>query len=524
MRVVTVEQMRVIEAEAERRYGLDGPALMAHAGASAAAIAREWLGGSVLDTRWLMLVGPGNNGGDARVMTSHLMNNGATVTLFDWKAQQLQQLDEAGAVTTTADADDEALVAAIAEADVVVDALLGIGHSRPLSDSMIAVNKLVRSEYMRRKGRPRVIALDLPSGVNADTGAVDVGALAADMTITLACPKIGLLCYPGAAYVGELHTGSIGLPNEMDLGGVAEQITPEMIAELLPARPTDSHKGTYGKAAVLAGSPEFPGAALLAATAAGRIGAGLVTIATTPALATGYVGTLPEAVYILLPDDPIARAQAVIDGIREREIDALAIGPGLGQAAATVTMLLALLDRLRQLPDAQRPRLIVDADGLNILSRQPEWWKLLPPLTVLTPHPGEMARLMGGQTKVPHEGPERLELVRAQAQAWGHVLVLKGAITLIAGPDGEANARPWINYAPNPAMATAGAGDVLAGTIAGLLAQGCTPFAAAGAGVALHSDAGRLAAIALGDVRAGMLAGDIAQSLPDARALLEAAP
>ncbi|HKD77369.1 MAG TPA: NAD(P)H-hydrate epimerase, partial [Ktedonobacterales bacterium] len=346
MRVVTVEQMRAIEAEAERRYGLDGPALMAHAGASAAAIAREWLGGTVLDTRWLMLVGPGNNGGDALVMARHLVSDGAAVTLFDWKAQQLQQLDEAGAVTTTVVADDEALTAAIAQSDVVVDALLGIGHSRPLSDSMIAVNKLVRSEYVRRKGRPRVVALDLPSGVNADTGAVDVGTLAADMTITLACPKIGLLCYPGAAYVGELHTGSIGLPDEMDLGGVAEQVMPEIVAAVLPERPANSHKGTYGKVIVLAGSPEFPGAALLAATAAGRIGAGLITIATTPALAASYVGTLPEAVYVLLPDDPIIRAQALIDGIRERDIDALVIGPGLGQAGPTATMLLALLDRL----------------------------------------------------------------------------------------------------------------------------------------------------------------------------------
>jgi hydroxyethylthiazole kinase-like uncharacterized protein yjeF len=183
-------------------------------------------------------------------------------------------------------------------------------------------------------------------------------------------------------------------------------------------------------------------------------------------------------------------------------------------------LLLATLAGLRQLPAEQRPHVVLDADGLNLLAQQPEWWKLLPPQTVLTPHLGEMTRLMGGQVKVPHEGPDQLAIVRERAQAWGHVVVLKGAITIIAGPDGATNARPWMNYAPNPAMSTAGAGDVLTGTIAGLLAQGATPFAAAAAGVALHAEAGKLAAAALGDVCAGMLAGDIAQCLPDARALV----
>jgi hydroxyethylthiazole kinase-like uncharacterized protein yjeF len=328
MRVVTVAQMRAIETEAERRFGLDGPTLMSHAGADAAQLAANWLGGTVVETRWLMLIGPGNNGGDGVVMARHLASNGAHVTLLDWKTQRLQEWDDAGVIATDAPATAAALTTAIAQADVIVDALLGIGHSRPLDDAMIALNKLIRTAHVRHKGHPHIIALDVPSGINADTGAVDVGTLAADVTITLAAPKIGLLCYPAAAYVGELLVGSIGLPDEMDLGGIAEMTTPEMVTDALPERPVASHKGTYGKVVVLAGSPAFPGAALLVATAAGRIGAGLVTIATTEALAASYVGTLPEATYILLADNPATRARAIIDGVRASGSDAIAIGPG----------------------------------------------------------------------------------------------------------------------------------------------------------------------------------------------------
>ena len=517
MRIVTVEQMRAIEAEAERVYGLTGPALMSVAGVSAADITREWLGGEVGGLRFLMLIGPGNNGGDGRIMAQHLANDGAEVIFFDWQTRQLHPLLNVSEFNDWQAPD--ALATVLAQSDVVVDAFLGIGVTRPLSDAMVAINKQVRDARLRRGAHPRIIAIDLPSGVNADTGEVSVGTLAADLTITLGAPKIGLFWYPAAAYVGELRTGGIGLPPAMVLDGVAEQVTPAAIAALLPARPGESNKGTYGKVLVVAGSPRFPGAALLTATAAARTGAGLVTIATTPTLAGHYLAALPEATYALLPDDITARSQAILQAAQS--VNTVLIGPGLDQAPETRAWLLATFAGLRNLPDGQRPKLVVDADALNILSKEAGWWRLLPPRAVLTPHPGEMARLLGSATHLADHGMERLALLQERAATWGHVIVLKGAITTIIAPDGPHHTRPWLNFAPNPAMATAGMGDVLAGTIAGLLAQGMAPEDAAVAGVALHSTAGRLATHALGDVRAGLLAADVAQRLPLARAQTE---
>jgi hydroxyethylthiazole kinase-like uncharacterized protein yjeF len=519
MRIVTVAQMRAIEAEAERMYGLDGPALMAAAGHSAAVIAREWLGGDISGRRFLVLVGPGNNGGDGRVMAGHLAQMGATVAFYDWKSRALERGTSPAQIDWNA---PDALERLLNATDVVVDALLGIGVSRPLSDEMQVLNKRVRDARLRRGDALRIIAVDLPSGTNADTGEVSVGTLAADLTITLGAPKIGLFWYPAAAYLGDLRVGGIGLPAEMDLDGVAEMVTPEAVAAMLPPRPPEANKGTFGKALCVAGSPRFPGAALMTATGAARVGAGLVTIATTPALAQAYVGALPEATYALLPDDPQARAQAILAAAQA--VDALLIGPGIDQEPATRAWYLAVLSGLRAMPEGQRPRLILDADALNLLSREAEWWRLPPPRTVLTPHPGEMARLMGRDAHLAGSGLERLATLRDLAARWGHVLLLKGAVTTIVAPDGPHQARPWLNFAPNPAMATAGMGDVLSGIIAGLLAQGMAPEDAAVAGAALHSTAGRLAADARGGIRAGLLTMDLAAQIPSARLALQGTP
>jgi NAD(P)H-hydrate epimerase len=517
MRIVTVEQMRAIEAAAEHEYGLSGPALMAVAGKSAADTARAWLGGDIRGTRFLMLIGPGNNGGDGNIMAQHLIEAGAEVVAFDWQTRELH------ARSTSLTVPDwhapEALAQVLPQIDVVVDAFLGIGVTRPLSDAMAAINQLVRDERLRRGDAPRIIAIDLPSGMDGDTGAVSAGTLAADLTITLGAPKIGLFWYPGAAYLGELRVGGIGLPAAMAWDGVAEMVTPNDVTTLLPGRPDESNKGTYGKTLIVAGSPRFPGAALMAATAAARSGAGLVTIATTPALAALYVAALPEATYALLPDDPADRAKAILAAAST--VNALLIGPGLDQEAATRAWFLATLAGLRGMAEQQRPRLVVDADGLNLLSKEANWWTLLPPRTILTPHPGEMARLLGAATPLPESGMARLSLLRDRAAMWGQVIVLKGAITTIVAPDGPQHDRPWFNFAPNPAMATAGMGDVLAGTIVGLLAQKMAPPEAAMAGVALHSAAGRRATEMLGDARAGLLAMDVARHLPQARAQLQ---
>jgi hydroxyethylthiazole kinase-like uncharacterized protein yjeF len=513
MKIVSIDQMRDLEARAERDLGLSSRVLMENAGRSAADLFRGWAG-EIAGKNAVLLIGPGNNGGDGLVVARHLKNWGMRVTLYLWKEGQMV-LGGVGGLAIPIRDDLKHVRVALASADFVFDAILGTGRSRPLDPTMRAVLALVREERARRVD-VRVVAVDLPTGVNADTGEADEGAIPADLTITLADPKLGLFFFPGAALVGDLLVGDIGLPPGMDDTIHLEMLTDALVREELPARPLDSNKGTYGKVMVLAGSPPYPGSAYLAATAAGRVGAGLVTMAVGPEMLPIYSVKLSEVTFALLPNEqakPEARAEALLgalDGYR-----ALVMGPGLGRSEATRAMLTRVLEGVRALPEAKRPRLLVDADGLNNLSELERWWERLPKESILTPHPGEMGRLCGGQ-HVSGGGPDRLELAQSKAREWGQVVVLKGACTIIAAPDGRAR----INWRGNPALATAGTGDVLAGTIGGLLAQGMAPYEAASAGVYVHSRAGNIASETLGD--AGLLAGDLLPLLPQARKLITA--
>ncbi len=509
MRVVSVDEMREIERRADVEYGLDSPTLMENAGRTVAETLRERLGGDVRGRRVVTLAGPGNNGGDGRVMNRYLAEWGAQITTYRWRDNAIEAADG----EAPAGDDLRALDAALADADVVVDAFLGTGHARPLDPRMRQALALVaaRRERTRAKEgrtRPFVLAVDLPSGLNADTGAVDEGALPADLTVTLAFPKTGLILFPGAGYLGEMVIGSIGLPDEMSIPSGLDLVDAQQARALLPRRPADSNKGTYGKVMVLAGSPQFIGAALLCGASAARVGAGLVTIATTPERASVYATSLPEVTYLLLPPDdadPATRAHTLLDGLKG--YTALVVGPGLSQAPGISEMLMALFAGLRALPDGERPHLLVDADGLNALSKQPRWWKLLPHETIITPHPGEMARLRGGK-RVSSGGADRLTVVAEAARKWGLVVVLKGACPLIAEPGGAMR----VNWSPNPALATAGTGDVLSGMVGGLLAQGLAPWDAASLGVYLHGLAGARVRERLGD--AGPVAPDLIPEAP----------
>jgi hydroxyethylthiazole kinase-like uncharacterized protein yjeF len=508
MKVVTVDEMREIERRAEREYGLTSPLLMERAGRSVAELLRAHLGGEVAGREVVVLVGPGNNGGDGRVMARYLTDWGAHVTLYAWKERRL----EVDARYIPVGDDLAAVREAIARADVVADALLGTGHARPLDQSMRKLLGLVDEEKQTRPSLV-VLAVDLPSGLNADTGAVDEGTAVADLTVTLAFPKQGLFLFPGAECVGELLVGDIGLPAEMRIETALEQLDPSLLGPLLPARPLNSNKGTFGKVMVLAGSPQFIGAAYLVAGGAARSGAGLVTLATTAERAAVYAVRLPEATYHLLPSEsasPRERAEILLDGLQGYR--ALVVGPGLGQAETTRAFLEGVFAGVRALPEDERPQLVVDADGLNNLAHREQWWEDLPPLTVITPHPGEMTRLSG--ELVSGGGADRLEAVRKAARDWGLVVALKGACTAIGDPSGTVR----LNWPPNPALASAGTGDVLAGVIGGLLAQGMAPFDAASAGVFLHSQAGLRVRARLGD--AGLVASDLLPEVPAALAEL----
>ena len=509
MKIVTSEQMRQIEGRSERA-GVSTDALMEKAGLAVARRVRHLLG-HLPGVPVLVLVGAGNNGGDGLVAARHLHSWGAGVSVYiclDRRSPD-PKLDMVAAqrVETARASEDDGLGGlrrSLASTALVVDAVLGTGRSRPIGGRLGEMLEALRSA---REKRPelRVVALDLPSGLDADTGAVDPACVPADLTVALSHPKICHYTLPGAGVIGALEVEDIGVPGGLDEDVGLELMTPEWAGASLPSRPADAHKGTFGAALVVAGSLSYVGAAYLAATAATRVGAGLVTIALPESLQAMVAAKATEPVYLPLPESSpgvaAPGAASTVLGQMERH-DAMLIGCGLGQAPETVELVESILcSRGPELPPV-----VVDADGLNHLARNPEWWTKFTAPAVLTPHPGEMARLLGARS-----APKRAERIyRAieAAAAWNKITVLKGAHTVVAYPDGRAMLSPFVN----PGLASAGTGDVLAGAVAGLLAQGLSLERAASLGVYLHGLAGQRVARELG--AAGMVAGDLLPALP----------
>jgi hydroxyethylthiazole kinase-like uncharacterized protein yjeF len=505
MHIVTVEEMRELETQAESEYGLSSHILMENAGKSAAEILAHHIRHDrpIEDMNVLVLVGPGNNGGDGLVMARHLAEWGAHISLYHWKEQHLTVSDRDIAQADTQDA----LEHTIQHAEYILDALLGTGRSRPLPDTMRSLLQRVKQEREQRHSL-RVVAVDLPTGLNADTGEVDPGTIPVDLTITLACPKQGFFFFPGREYIGELAVGDIGLPSEMESHLSTEMLTSALVKTMLPKRPLNSNKGTFGKVMLFCGSPPYPGSAFLGGNAAMRIGGGLITLAVTQQMLPVYASAFHEATFVLLPEEEKGSFELVTTLLKHLEgYKALLMGPGLGQSPYIREVILKLLEELRNMDAKKRPRLLVDADGLNNLSALEQWWTLLPEQTVITPHPGEMGRLCHG-LKVSGGDSDRLSLARDKAKEWNVTLVLKGACTIITEPGG----RTRINWTANPALATAGTGDVLSGMIAGLLAQQVNPFDAAGAAVYLHTAASELVSAQIGDT--GLLATDLLPQIP----------
>ncbi len=543
MKVVTVDQMRAIEAATDAA-GHTFAAMMERAGQSVAEALMARM--DVKGKRVLVLVGPGNNGGDGLVTARYLAQAGAETVCYlarprderqDENLRRLQELSISCAVAPD-DTGGTALRRLAAGADVVVDALLGTGTRLPLRGTVAEMLGTV-AEVLERgaapprlarlggipappaAARPLVVAVDGPSGLDFDTGALDEVALPADLTVTFAHPKQGHFRFPGAAALGELVVADIGTDPALAEEAALEVLTPEMVWEWLPERPADAHKGTFGRALIVAGSTNYTGAARLAGAAAVRAGAGLVTVALPAAIHTAVASGLAEATYLLLPHDMgvVAKTAAAVLADHLTRYDALLVGPGLGQERETVLFIKALLGgNQKQQPvgfvqppstdSVLLPPLVMDADGLNILAQMENWTARLPPSSILTPHPGEMARLMGCSTAAVQD--DRVAVARRQAQTWGQVVVLKGAYTVVAAPEGRTALVPFANSG----LATGGTGDVLAGIIVALRAQGLEPFRAAAAGAYLHGLAGELARSRLS--AAGMAAGDLISYLPTA--------
>jgi NAD(P)H-hydrate epimerase len=507
--------------------------------AVAEAVMARW---AVAERTVTVLVGPGNNGGDGLVAGRYLAEAGADVTFYLFKERDpetdsnLAKVMEMGLFALNAAFDQRyrVLRTRLNITDIVIDALLGTGVSRPIGGelaklmqhfqagleerrqilaekqrstltSIAAVERasverasVERGTAFQEVQRPIVAAVDCPSGLNCDTGAIDPLAVAADLTVTFAGPKRGHFIFPGAAYCGELVAADIGIdPKLPEVSGVAlELVTAETARSLLPPRPGDGHKGTFGSVLVAAGSAQYWGAPFLAGKAAYRAGAGLVALAVPGAIRPSIATQLPEATYPLVTAEERLNAEsAEMLSANLSSYKSLLVGPGLGEADAFLTALLAA---------ESLPPLVIDADGLNILARQDKWPDLLPPNTILTPHPGEMARLMDVSLSEVKE-MERVELARRQAAEWGCVVLLKGAHTVVAAPDGRCALLPFAN----PALAVAGSGDVLSGIIAALLGQGMGSYEAAVLGGYLHGAAGTAAGL-----ESGLLAGEISDQLP----------
>jgi len=547
MKVVSVEQMQQIEA-ASNEAGHSYSAMMEQAGRSLAEAigAQEDLRGREV----LVLVGPGNNGGDGLVAARHLSRAGARVTCYLYRDRNPAEDEnfrlilegDARAVLAEEDEGGEKLRALTRETDILVDALLGTGTRLPLRGALAEMLDTVGTVVARRRsaaesdlksltpssvpaGRrgPLVVGTDGPTGLAYGSGDLDAAAIPADLTVTFAYPKLGHFRFPGASVLGELIVADIGIDPALAEDVTLEVVTPALLQSWLPARPPNAHKGTFGRAMIVAGSVNYTGAAYLAGAAATRTGAGLVTLALPSAIHSSVAARLAEATYVLLPTGMGVISPGAADVLIDawEGYDALLIGPGLGREEETVAFLERVLGGekgehslgfLRSEAGASVrsdvPPLVIDADGLNILSEWEDWPKRLPAETVLTPHPGEMARLMDGS--VAEVQKDRVLAARLQAAEWGQVVVLKGAHTVVAAPDGRTAIEPFAN----PGLATAGTGDVLAGTIVALRAQGLGAFEASAAGAYLHGLAGEVASEETGT--AGMVAGDVLVCLPKA--------
>jgi len=510
LKIVTVDEMRELERRAAE-VGLPSPVLMENAGLATAQKVKEWLGSAALG-QILVLIGPGNNGGDGLVAARHLHDWGARVHIYLCAERKGDDpnytiVRERGIPCTIASKDQDlsSLDGLLSSSDIVIDALFGTGKLRPIEGIYREVLTRVRQAKEAQPGL-KLVALDLPSGLDADTGAIDPSSVAADLTITLGYPKLGLFSFPGRDLVGQLVIADIGIPPHLGQDIATELITENYVKAVLPQRPRGAHKGTFGRVLVCAGSLHYIGAAYLACEGAIRVGAGLVTLAVARSLQPILASKLTEVTYLPLPESE----PGFIDGGASKLLhdwlanyDVLLMGCGLSQHPSVMEF---ITNSLFKMPCALSPRLVLDADVLNTFAQTPEWWQKLSQDAILTPHPGEMARLSG--LSIGEIGQGRLKVARERAALWGKTVVLKGAHTVVASPGGEAKIGP----VANPGLASAGTGDVLCGVIAGLMAQGLSSLAAASCGVYLHGMAGETVVAEIGDT--GVVASDLLPVLP----------
>jgi NAD(P)H-hydrate epimerase len=511
MKLVTVSEMQSVESQADSG-GLSYSQMMENAGrglAQEVASRYSQYNESGLISKAGGLVGSGNNGGDTLVALIALAEHNWPISACLVRPRPSDDKLVERFIRTGGDLvpinSVQSWLQSFNRDDILLDGVLGTGVKLPVKPELAETLALIKRILLGMPESPHVIAVDCPSGVDCDTGEVASESIPAELTVTMAAVKRGLLSFPAYPLVGELALVGIG---PLDNVPAWQEISREVIDAIrvrgiLPPRPLDAHKGTFGTVLVVAGSVNFTGAALLAGKAAYRSGTGWVTMAVPEPLHAALAGQFPEAPWLLLPHEHgfIAASSAEVVLRNLGKPTAILLGPGFGLEQTTYEFLAKLLT-------PTLPPLVIDADGLKLLAKLEDWPSRLPPQAVLTPHPGEMAVLTG-------LSPERIQgdrigVAEKFAHLWDHVVVLKGAFTVIASPVGKTAVIP----VATPALARAGTGDVLAGLIAGFRAQGVEAFEAAAAGAWIHAQAGLRAAEKLGST-ACVLAGDVLDAVPE---------
>ena len=518
MKVVTAAEMRQIDQETIEGIGIPGIVLMETAGSAIVQTIEQHYPAC---KRIGIFAGKGNNGGDGVVIARQLSHIGRDVHLFLVSppesftgeayinlqiAKNLKLRIEEIPTDTALGVEKDVSLNHIASCELLIDAILGTGLRGEVRDSIATIINAINNLPIP------ILSVDLPSGLDADTGNPLGTCVRADRTVTIGLPKRGLLVYPGGEFTGKLEVADIGFPAQViDAQDIkVNWTTAAQAAKWVPPRPSASHKGTYGRVFVVAGSTGMTGAAALASEAALRAGAGLVTLAIPKHLNPILEGLLPEVMTLPLPETDAgslaASATSTILEFAERTKSVLAIGPGLSQNPETVTLVHQLVHENQE--QGLGLRMVIDADGLNALAQTRELLPFLGREAVLTPHPGEMARLTN--TPISTLETDRISTAQQFADEHGVTLILKGAPTVTSTPNGAV----WINSTGNPGMATGGMGDLLTGIIAGLMAQGISSEKAAALGVYLHGLAGDIVSERLG--MHGLIASDVLKAVPEA--------
>lgn len=509
MKLVTAKEMKALDVQAQNDYAMPGILLMDNAAQAVAEAVHEALT-ALEGERVVIFCGGGNNGGDGLGAARWLQSYGVSVRAFvvgaaldavqGDAALELAMFTKAGGRVEALSTEDDWVLAELAasKADVLVDALLGTGFHGELEGDVLRACELLN------KSEKYILAVDVPTGVNADNGAVSENAVRADHTVTMALVKTGLLLYPGREYCGDIELADISMPVKLveEYKSDKYRLTDEIVRELLPLRKANAHKGDAGRVVICAGSPGYTGAAALASNAAVKAGAGLVSLYTplssrdvlaiklTEVMVHGLLERMPGILGGGAASDVASNAEAA---------DVLAIGPGLGTSESTQEAVRTILQKITT-------PVVIDADALTALAGHTEILAAMQAQKVLTPHPGEMARLTG--LEIAEIEADRINIAKKYAEQWQAIVVLKGAPTVIGCPNGTV----YVNSTGNSSLATGGSGDVLTGIIAGLAAQEISLQEAAICGVYLHGLAAELTGIDI-----GLPAGELAALLPQAR-------